>query len=134
MNIQDLIKKHEGLRLNMYLDSLGIPTIGWGFNLRDNAISTDIAQALLNFILSPILSQLATYDWFNKLNDVRQAAIVDMAYNLGLSKLLQFQHMLQAIEAGNFDDAADEMLNSLWAKQVGSRAQEDASLIRNGTA
>lgn len=132
MNLQELLKKHEGLRLKMYLDSLGIPTIGYGFNLRDNPITQEIAQELLELVLSPIVSKLSTYPWFTQLNEDRQAAIVDMAYNMGISNLLQFHHMLQALQGGNYQEAASQMLNSLWAKQVGIRAQEDAEIIRTG--
>ena len=132
MNLQELLKKHEGLRLKLYQDSLGIPTIGYGFNLRDNSITQEIAQELLDLVLSPIISQLSSYPWFTQLNEARQAAIVDMAYNMGISNLLQFHHMLQALQEGNYQEAASQMLNSLWAKQVGIRAQEDAELIRTG--
>lgn len=132
MNLQELLKKHEGLRLKMYLDSLGIPTIGYGFNLRDNPITQEIAQELLELVLSPIVSKLSAYPWFTQLNEDRQAAIVDMAYNMGISNLLQFHHMLQALQGGNYQEAASQMLNSLWAKQVGIRAQEDAEIIRTG--
>lgn len=132
MIIQELLKKHENLRLKMYLDSLGIPTIGYGFNLRDNPITQKIAQELLDLILTPIISQLSAYPWFTQLNENRQAAIADMAYNMGISNLLQFHRMLQALQERNYQEAASQMLNSLWAKQVGIRAPEDAEIIRTG--
>ena len=58
--------------------------------------------------------------------------LVDMCFNLGLSGLKKFTKMLTALEAGDFDTAADELLNSRWDGQVGRRARENAAMMKSG--
>ncbi len=70
--------------------------------------------------------------WWRKLDPVRQAVIANMAYNLGLGRLLKFKHMLTAAEAGDWLRASSEMLLSAWASQVHDRATRLASQMRTG--
>ena len=60
-----------------------------------------------------------------------QSALAQMAYNLGVPRLMQFKKMWAALEQGNYAAAADEALDSRWAEQVGSRANRITELIRN---
>lgn len=71
--------------------------------------------------------------WIAKLDPVRQDALFNMAFNLGVEGLLQFKNTLAAIKAGNYVGGADGMLQSLWARQVGNRAARLAHMIRFGT-
>lgn len=133
MDVIALITKHEGCVLKMYNDSLGIPTIGVGHNLRDKPISQQAANQILNDDLEEVVQHLRGYPWFSSQNDVRQAVLIDMAFNMGVAGLLKFEGMLAALESGNFGKAADEMLDSVWAREVGPRAVEDSGLMRSGT-
>jgi lysozyme len=58
---------------------------------------------------------------FDQLSEARQHVLLDMAFNLGMNGLLKFRKMLAAIQQGDFEKAADEMLDSKWAKDVKER-------------
>ena len=68
---------------------------------------------------------------FDDLSDNRQAAITDMAFNLGSAGLGKFENMIDAVESGDFEKAADEMSDSKWAGQVGDRADQDMALMQD---
>ena len=131
--VQDLIRRHDGLKLKPYKDSVGKLTIGYGRNLDDRGINLDEAEFLLDNDINAVFSGLTSkIPSFGSLDNVRQAVLMDMGYNLGLLGLLGFTKMLAAVEKRDFETAAAEMLNSTWAKQVGDRATEDAALMRKG--
>lgn len=129
----EMVKRHEGLRLMPYRCTAGKLTIGYGRNLEDNGISQDEAEMLLtndlyrtHFYLSRIVPNP------RDLGKNRYYALMDMLFNLGTSRFLGFKKMLTAIKGGDFGLAADEMLDSKWARQVGSRAVELAQMMRDG--
>lgn len=62
----------------------------------------------------------------------RKAALVDMAFNLGVSGLASFTKMWKAFEARDWNEVAIQALDSKWAKQVGQRAIENAEMLRTG--
>jgi lysozyme len=126
------IKRHEGLRLKPYQDTVGKLTIGYGRNLIDKGISRDEAEMLLINDVLHLRHRLTAYPWFLVMNEARQEAITNMAYNLGVRGLLKFKQMIAALDAHDYSLAADEMLNSRWARQVNGRATELASQMRNG--
>lgn len=128
-----LIRRHEGLRLKPYQCTAGKTTIGYGRNLDDVGITQEEADALLDYDLARVLQEAAQLDFWHSLDDVRQAAIADMLFNLGLSRFLGFHNMLAAMRVADYEKAAVEMLDSRWAKQVGSRAVRLAAMIRTGT-
>lgn len=129
------LRLHEGVRSKVYLCSEGYETIGVGRNISDSGIGLsddEIAYLLANDIARCEKEIAERFDWFDDLDPVRQDALVDMAFNLGISRLAQFQNMLGALSEGRFDDAAAEALDSRWASQVGQRAQTVAAMIRTG--
>jgi lysozyme len=79
-----------------------------------------------------MLELVSEYDWFNDLDDVRKDAMIDIAFNLGQTRLRLFKRALAAMEAGKYKDAATEFLDSKWAKQVGGRALELSDMISTG--
>ncbi|BDU38740.1 glycoside hydrolase family protein [Vibrio nigripulchritudo] len=128
-----LLKKHEGLRLKPYRCSAGKLTIGYGRNLADNGITEQEAEALLDNDINTAIEQAKTLPFFDELNEPRQAVIVDMVFNLGFPRFLMFKKTLMAIEAGQWNVASVEMLNSRWARQVGKRANTLSEMMRTGT-
>ena len=72
------------------------------------------------------------YFWFPALNDARQAACINLIFNLGATRLRGFVKSLDAMANEKFDLAADEFMNSKWATQVGNRAVEVTDMIRSG--
>jgi len=129
-----LLRRHEGLRLKPYTDTTGHLTIGYGRNLEARGISRDEAEYLLQADLERTYTALQTrVPWIIDLSEVRQAVLIDMAFNLGLAGLLQFTKTLRMIQTGAYDDAAVAMLNSRWATQVKGRATRLAQMMSTNT-
>ncbi len=127
------LKEHEGLKLKPYKCTAGYVTIGYGRNLQTNGISELEAELmLLNDIKNTMKELDDMFPWFRKLSDQRQNVIIDMHFNMGTTKLLQFQKVIDAIIDGDFWAASSEMLNSKWAKQVGARAMKLSAMMRQG--
>lgn len=129
--IEEQLILHEGLRRKPYRCTEGYLTIGVGLNL-DAGITEDEAIWLLQNRLKGIIAQLEQYDWYTKLDPIRQKVLIDMAYNLGMAGLLKFRRMIAAIELGDYEAAADQMLDSRWARQVKTRADRLAEMMRTG--
>ena len=151
--LEELVK-HEGLRLQVYQDTLGIDTIGIGRNLKDRGISKeeldelDIptighvyeygiteADAMLlaeNDVQIVEEELLRAHPCVEDLDAVRQLVLVDMAFNMGVPRLCKFKKMWNAIHEKKFDIAAKEMLDSRWATQVKSRSVKLANAMHNG--
>lgn len=129
--LQQWIKKCEGLKLNPYLDTTGHLTIGWGRNL-ENGISHDEAELMFQNDLHQAIDELSLTDWFTDLPDGVQQALINMNFNLGIDKLVRFKKMIAALKNKDYTNAALEALDSLWAKQVGDRAKDIAVMIRQG--
>ena len=136
MNKQRLaeqLKVHEGLRLKPYKDTVGKWTIGIGRNLEDKGITEQEALFMLNNDVDYFYTKLdKRLTWFKHLDDARQNVLVNMAFNLGVSGLLTFKNTLRLISFNRYEEAAEEMLNSKWANQVGYRAEELAEQMRTG--
>lgn len=133
--IKDMIKRHEGFRRYAYKDSLGVLTIGYGFNLDhwlSYGITLDEAEALLCAKVKIAWREATLIPGWQNCNEPRQAALVDMVYNMGLNKVLGFKRMAAALKGRDFERAAAEMLDSRWARQVGCRAEELAEIMRSG--
>lgn len=125
------IKKHEGLRCKPYRCTAGKLTIGYGRNIEDNGITEAEASFLLeNDIKNSEAECRRAFPWFQKLDEIRRGVIIELCFNMGLKRLLGFKKMLAACECGNYNSAANEMLNSLWARQVGKRAKTLADLMK----
>jgi lysozyme len=127
-----MLKRHEGRRLKPYLCTADKLTIGYGRNLDDNGISEDEALYLLQNDIDACYSELNVFNWFQELDQVRQEALVDMRFNLGLPRFLSFKKMIARLIAKEYSQAAEEIINSLYAKQVGDRANEIAYMIERG--
>ena len=127
------VKSHEGYRRKPYRDTTGKLTIGYGRNLDDNGITEAEASFLLiqDLMRAEAECMKALY-FFGRMDEVRQGVLTEMCFNLGLPKLLGFKVMLAACEVGNYNVAAEEMLGSRWAKQVGKRANTLAEIMRKG--
>ena len=128
----ELIKKHEGLRLKPYTCSAGKLTIGYGRNLEDNGISLYEAETLLHNDIQNCYAACVKFPFWNQLSEVRQAVLLDMCFNMGISRLKGFQKMLACLGRGDYLSASKEMLNSHWARQVKSRATELANIMKTG--
>ena len=130
---EDALLRDESLRLKPYRDSVGKLTIGVGRNLDDVGISEAEARVLLANDLEKVRSQIAfMLPWAAKLSAQRMSVLENMAFNMGMARLLGFKIALQFIEVADYDNAAKEMLSSTWATQVGARAQRLAEQMKTG--
>ena len=132
-SLKDQLVRDEELRLKPYTDSVGKLTIGVGRNLTDKGISFQEAQGLLaNDIADATADLQAKLPWTATLDDVRKGAMVNMTFNIGIGGLLEFHDFLARMQRGDFSGAAGAMLDSLWARQVGTRATRLSIQIEKG--
>ena len=130
-NLIQLLKRHEGVRLKLYTDSVGKLTIGVGRNLEDIGISLEEADQLLKNDIVRVAEQAEqNFPWLNNLSPVRQDVVLSMIFNLGLHGFMGFKKTIQAIATRDFELASKEMMNSQWAAQVGARAYELSEMMR----
>lgn len=141
MNVQDLISKHEGCKDMPYKDTMGIETIGIGHNMEANPLpagmtpplTQDQITQLFQQDLAHVMNELkAGIAWFENLDEVRQAVLIDMTFNMGWGELRKFVNTLSLISDGKYSAAAAAMLESAWAKQVPNRANEDSKMMASG--
>ena len=127
------LRLHEGERLKPYRDTVGKLTIGVGRNLDDVGISPAESAAMLASDIARTDAALRSKAaWVFVLDPVRRDVLRDMAFNLGVEGLLGFKTTLHLVQAGQFAEAAVQMLRSKWAGQVGQRATTLSKLMRTG--
>jgi lysozyme len=156
-NSENFVNKliaHEGLRLQVYKDTLGIDTIGIGRNLEDRGITKEeldwmdipsmdavyeygITEADAMYLAKndvQIVEEelVRAHPCVEELDAVRQLVLMDMAFNMGVPRLRKFQKMWNAVHEKKFDIAAKEMLDSRWAIQVKSRSTKLAHAMHHG--
>jgi lysozyme len=129
--IEQLIR-HEGLKLHPYKDTVGKWTIGIGRNLDDKGISRTEALMMVENDVTEVEQQLKQLACWSGLTELRQRVLAEMAFQLGNAGLLEFRKMFAAIESGDFDKAADEMLDSHWHQQTPGRAITLARMMQHG--
>jgi lysozyme len=143
------LKRHEGFRQRVYKCTAGYDTVGFGYNLSANPLAltpyeikqfyqTGINVNIAAFLLLRHVEQIENaltkqFAWFEGLNEARRGVLINMAFNLGLVGLFGFKNTLRMIQAGDFEGAANGMLQSKWAKQVKGRAIELSNQMKNGT-
>ena len=126
------LKRDEGLKLKPYRDTVGKLTIGIGRNLDDVGISEVEAEQMLANDLDRTIADLdANMLWWQTLDTPRRRVILNMAFNLGVGGLMKFVKTLAAVRSGDYAKAADMMLQSKWAGQVGARAKRLARMMRS---
>jgi len=158
--IEDQLILHEGLYLEPYVCPGGYWTIGVGRNLetkgltdceqvyifghdgmsrlevierlKEQGITKEQAMWLLANDISECIKDLKTFTWFDQLDDIRAKVVVDMRFNLGAGGFRQFKKMIAALAAGDYKQAAAEMVNSKWYHQVGARARRLVEMMRTG--
>jgi len=127
------LKRHEGLRLKPYKCTADKWTIGVGRNLEDVGISEQEAEMLLQNDIQRATEQLVQrFPWTKELDEVRFSALINFTFNVGIGTVSKFKNAMGLLKQKNYDMAANEFLNSRWAKQVGYRATEVTEQIRTG--
>jgi lysozyme len=126
---QDLIR-HEGYKTRPYRCTEGKLTIGIGFNLEDNDLPREVIDLLAEIKMAEVEKGLAKeLPWIVTRPEPVQRALANMAYQMGLSGLLEFKKMLAALQAGDYRGAKIHGLDSKWARQTPDRAKEVTDLF-----
>lgn len=129
--LREQLVRQEGLRAKPYVDTVGKVTIGVGRNLTDVGLSNDEINLLLDNDIARATADVAMrIPWSRQLDDDCRDVLINMCFNMGIGKLLQFRNFLDALRVGAYVEAAKYMLNSVWAGQVGGRARELSDIIR----
>lgn len=134
------LKRHEGFKTKVYRDTEGFLSIGYGYNLDANPLK--LSPTLVNNLISKGIAEPTAERYlvqcaeqviarlperipvYRALSQPRRDVLANMAYNMGLRRLLGFKNTLRFLTKGDYDDAALEMLDSAWAKTVKTRAIE----------
>lgn len=139
MNAQDLIQREEGRRTMAYLDSLGLWTNGIGHKYTDNKshlgeVWTDaqVDQTFEADYATALRGIASACPFVATLDEVRQAVVVSMAFQMGVRGVLLFQHTLQALRDERWNDAAGGIRASKWYSQTHARAERAARAIETG--
>lgn len=129
----EVLKADEGLRLRPYTCTGGALTIGYGHNLDARGIPLGVADLLFELDLRGALAGAAMVcPTFGQLSQARQVVLVSMAFQLGTAGLGSFKRFLASVQAQAWDRAADELLDSLAARQTPQRWARHAEMMRKG--
>lgn len=131
----------EGIVNEIYNDHLGYPTFGIGHLITEDdpeeglpvgtPVSEERIQQAFESDIEWVLSDCnKLYDNFDSLPEEVQQIIANMMFNLGYPRLSKFKGMKSGVVNEDWDAAADEMLDSRWARQVGARAERLADRMR----
>ena len=132
MDGQTLTKEHEGYREDIYLDSLGYPTTGYGNCLDYTHRYSSVREWHESQFRKHYKEAQDLYRSLNlQLDPIREAAVVDLCYNLG-RKFLKFNQTIEALRKGQFTLASDCLKNSIWYTQVGCRGRRICRIIETG--
>jgi len=153
--LKQFIEAGEGRRLACERDAEGVPRIGVGVSLqlprnekrievlgrvvgdllagREELTDPEVDWLLDGDVELALQDARAVVPNFDDLSDARQAVLVDMAFCLGRFRLASFKRMRAAIAAGEFEAAADEMIDSRWFRQVKTRGIRDVEIMRSGS-
>ena len=133
--IIEMLRLHEGVKTHVYTDHLGYETIGVGRCIRKNVglgLSDDEINYLLSNDVSRVTAELGRFKWFPELNEARRDAMINLCFQLGLTKLLKFKNFLASMQEGDYEAASTHLLDSLYARQTPARADEVAEIIVSG--
>lgn len=136
MNLADQLRRDEGEKLSAYQDKLGFWTIGVGILIdarkAGGITREESAYLLANRITSKTKELFEVMPWISSLDEPRRAALLNMAFQLGVPGLCGFPSMLKAVREQRWADAETHALDSLWAKQTPERAKRVAQQLRTG--
>lgn len=116
----------EDKRLFPYSDTKGKLTIGIGHNLTDKGLSEEIVDLIFIKDVQECIEGLdGNLPWWRNLSEVRQRVLLNMCFNLGITKLLKFKNTLKAMQEGKIESAVSGMRNSKWYRiDVPNRARK----------
>lgn len=150
-DLADTLERDEGLEEQPYRDTEGVWTFGIGRNLEASPLSGAEWKGLLdageisvtlspagarrllrNGILTATDACARTFFWWPRLDDVRREAIANLVFNMGMQRFGGFRKLIEAMNRGDYETAADELQDSRWFGQVGERGPRLVEQLRSG--
>jgi lysozyme len=134
-DLENELIKYEGFSSTPYKDTMGYWTIGIGHKLdtkdynefRNKIITFQEALATLKEDLSEVMKQIKIkLPWIESIPLDKQDILLNMAFNIGVTGLMKFKNMLEAVKNKDYKKASLEMINSDWANQVKNRSMKMA--------
>lgn len=130
--VMQKIESEEGRKHQVYTCTAGKLTVGVGFNIEDVPIPDAVINYWLKYNINELRKAMVKQLWFTHLPDFAKLVLIDMAYQMGVSGALQFKNMIMALVYKDYDKAADELLDSKYARQTPERANRNAEILRSG--
>lgn len=127
--LEQMIARHEGTRPRPYLDSKGLWTVGIGHLMTRPLSAKAIDQIFQDDFCDAVNECTHAFPWFSELTTERQAVLVDLCFNMGLTRLLGFEKMLTALALGDYATARAQLLDSDAARDLPTRYQELADMM-----
>jgi lysozyme len=134
-----LIELHEGRSNRLYKDSRDIWTIGIGHNIQEQGLSDKVIDIIFGEDLEGVIADCETLSWWHRMDWVRQCAVVDLVYNMGMPVFRRFRQTIAYLERSEYDLAGDEILRgsrpdgkSHYYAQVGPRAVRISRMLKTG--
>ena len=135
MSLIDDIKKHEGYRSKVYDDSLGIPTIGYGFAIKDLELDRDICDIILERKVKDLKDRVSNkFSWYKYMPQEIKDIVLEMCYQLGVYGFSCFKKTIAYLQDKQWEEASVEMLDSRWAEQTPHRARELSNRVKEVTS
>ena len=150
-SLVERVTENEGYRRDVYKCTAGYDTVGIGFALKDLEIDKDLAYKIIQWQIQEGLIRISKdhskekcarelsdkhlelldeWDWYEDLPPEIKSVVIEMCFNLGNYGFSKFKKAIAHMKKKEWKFAADEMLDSLWAKQVKSRANRLATIVR----
>ena len=124
-NLIKKIKQHEGFSSTVYQCTEGYDTIGYGFAVKDLYLSKEICNKLLEQKISELKLRInQKFKWFKGSPEQVKEVVINMCYQLGINGFSKFRKTIYYLETEQYEEASEEMLDSLWASQTPNRAKE----------
>jgi len=142
--LEQQLQRQEATRYSPYDDATGYPlrigytikgnvTIGIGWNLSGVPLPQSVVDLMFTISLQKVDDDLELHlSWVFTLDDIRRDVFRNLCFNMGINKLLGFPHMLAAAQAGDWDEASNELKNSEWYTEVGERGVELVAQLKAG--
>ena len=129
---QERIKRHEGFRLEPYLDSVGKMTVGYGRNLADVPFTRAEVELMFQTDIRRAEQGAENFAFYEHLNDVRKGIVIEMVFQLGARGVGRFVKFRAAAMCHQWKEAAAQMKDSKWHSQTPKRCEELANIFEKG--
>lgn len=138
----DQLKIDEGIVYEIYKDHLGYPTFGIGHLVLDSdpeygqevgtPVSEERCLEVFDHDLEVTVNECKVLfpDFDEKLDEV-QEILINMMFNMGRTRLSKFKKFIGALNEKNYEEAANQMMDSRWYHQVGNRSVRLVERMRN---